>query len=103
MNVGGSSKMLAIATPPSKKVVSNPNLIDQQAPKNGFEGATYVVLQPWASPINKKLLNRLSLRSPTKNPIGEGVEILTTIQMRILQRLLGRLILQYRSFDWPKK
>jgi hypothetical protein len=24
----GSSKMLSIATPPSKKVVSNPNLID---------------------------------------------------------------------------
>jgi hypothetical protein len=57
IDVGGSSKMLAIATPPSKKVVSKPNVIDQQAPKHGFGGATYVVLQPQASPINKKLLN----------------------------------------------
>jgi hypothetical protein len=31
-------------------------------------------LQPWASPINKKILNRRSLRSLAKNPIGEGVE-----------------------------
>jgi hypothetical protein len=28
INVGGSSKMIAIAIPPSKKVVSDPNLID---------------------------------------------------------------------------
>ncbi len=46
IDAAGSSKMLAIATFPSKKVVSNPNLIDQQAPKHGFEGITYVVLQP---------------------------------------------------------
>jgi len=49
-------------------VVSNPNLINQQAPKHGFEGVACVVLQPWASPINKELLNKRSLRSPTKNP-----------------------------------
>lgn len=42
----GTSKMLAIATSPSKKVVLDPNLIGQQAPKHGFEGVTYVVLQP---------------------------------------------------------
>ncbi len=75
IDVVGPSKMLAIATPPSKKVVSDPNLIDQQAPKHGFEGVACVVLQLRAPPINNKLLNRRSLKSPTKNPIGEGVVI----------------------------
>jgi hypothetical protein len=92
--------MLTTITPPSKKVVSYHNLIDQLAPKHGFEGPTCVVLQPRASPINMKLLNSRSLRFPTNNPIGEGVEISTTIQVRIQQRLLGGFILQSKSFGW---
>ncbi len=93
IDVGVSLKMLTTITPLSKKVVSDPNLIDQLAPKHGFERVACVVLQPWASPINKKLLNKRSLRFPTNNPIGEGVDISATIHLRIQQRLLGGFIL----------
>ncbi len=95
--------MLATTTPPLKKVVSNPNLIDQHAPKHGFEGVACVVLQLQVSPINKKSLNMRSLKSLAKNPSSEGVEISTTIQVKIQQRLLGGFILQSRSLDWPKQ
>jgi hypothetical protein len=95
--------MLATTTPPLKKVVSNPNLIDQHASKHGFEGVACVVLQLQVSPINKKSLNRRSLKSLAKNPISEGVEISTTIQVKIQQRLLGGFTLQSRSLDWPKQ
>jgi hypothetical protein len=57
-------------------------------------------LQLWASPINKKLLNKRLLKSPANYPISEGVEISITIQMKIQQRLLGGFILQSKSFDW---
>jgi hypothetical protein len=99
IDVGGSLKISMTITFLSKKVVSDPNLIDHLAPKHGFEGVACVVLQPWASPINKKLLNRRSLRFPTNNPIGKGVDISTTIHLRIQQRLLGGFILQSRNFD----
>jgi len=46
IDASGSLQMLMTTTCPSKNVVSYPNLIDQLAPKHGFERAACVVLQP---------------------------------------------------------